>query len=79
MSCAMPQQDSPGLGFLPMAPGRSLSETETGLRSALHEAEGGELGQPRTAAELATAACELFGASADVDRTGSMAWLRAKR
>ena len=39
----------------------------------------GELGEPRTEAELATAARELFGSSAEVERTGSMAWLRAKR
>jgi SAM-dependent methyltransferase len=39
----------------------------------------GELGEPRTEAELATAARQVFGSSVEVDRTGSMAWLRAKR
>ena len=43
--------------------------------AALHRA--GEVGPPRSADELAAAARELFGSSAQVDRSGSMAWLRA--
>lgn len=42
--------------------------------AALHRA--GEVGPPRRADELADAARAVFGASADVRRTGSMAWLR---
>jgi len=42
--------------------------------AALHHA--GEVGPPRRAHELADAARTVFGASADVRRTGSMAWLR---
>lgn len=45
------------------------------LLAALHRA--GEVGQPRREEELAGAARSVFGASADVRRTGSMAWLRA--
>jgi SAM-dependent methyltransferase len=37
----------------------------------------GEVGPPRSAEELAAAARRLFGPSAEVRRTGSMAWLRA--
>ena len=37
----------------------------------------GEVGRPRRAGELDAAAHDLFGSSADVRRTGSMAWLRA--
>jgi SAM-dependent methyltransferase len=37
----------------------------------------GEVGPPRSSAELAAAAREVFGAGAVVIRTGSMAWLRA--
>jgi len=43
--------------------------------AALHRA--GEVGPPRRAEELADAARAVFGASSDVRRTGSMAWLRA--
>lgn len=43
--------------------------------AALHRA--GEVGPPRSRDELAGAARELFGNSAEVDRSGSMAWLRA--
>lgn len=39
----------------------------------------GEVGSPRSTGELTAAARELFGGSADVRRTGSMAWLRATR
>ena len=42
---------------------------------ALHRA--GEVAQPRRAEHLAGAAQGVFGASVDVQRTGSMAWLRA--
>jgi SAM-dependent methyltransferase len=41
----------------------------------LHHA--GEVGSPRTQAELAAAARDVFGDQARVTRTGSMAWLRA--
>ena len=37
----------------------------------------GEIASMRSAAELATAASELFGDAANVTRTGAMAWLRA--
>lgn len=43
--------------------------------SALHRA--GEAGPPRRTEHLAGAAQAVFGAAADVRRTGSMAWLRA--
>jgi len=43
--------------------------------AGLHRA--GEVGPPRSADDLARAAHELFGQSAEVQRTGSMAWLRA--
>ena len=43
--------------------------------AALHRA--GEVGRPRSAAELEAAARELIGRSAEVSRSGSMAWLRA--
>lgn len=36
----------------------------------------GEVGPPRSSAELADAARSCFGASASLTRTGSMAWLR---
>jgi hypothetical protein len=39
----------------------------------------GEVGPPRRQEHLAAAARAVFGASADVRRTGSMAWLRASR
>lgn len=42
--------------------------------AALHRA--GEVGPPRRVHELADAAQAVLGASADVRRTGSMAWLR---
>ncbi len=44
---------------------------------ALHRA--GEVGPPRSLAELAVAAREVVGDSVAVARTGSMAWLRATR
>ena len=50
------------------APGRAFL-------AALHRA--GEVGSPRPSDELAGAAAEIFGDSAEVDRSGSMAWLRA--
>ena len=43
--------------------------------AALHRT--GELGPPRSSADLAQAARELFGEGAEVSRSGSMAWLRA--
>ncbi len=43
--------------------------------SALHRA--GEVGPPRHAEHLTDAARAVFGAAADIRRTGSMAWLRA--
>lgn len=43
--------------------------------NALHRA--GEVATPRRAEHLATAAQAVFGAPADIRRTGSMAWLRA--
>ncbi len=45
------------------------------LLAALHRA--GEVGRPRSTDELAGAACQLFGQSAEVQRRGSMAWVRA--
>jgi ubiquinone/menaquinone biosynthesis C-methylase UbiE len=39
----------------------------------------GEVGPPRSRAELAAAARQACGDSAAVDRTGSMAWLRARK
>ncbi len=50
------------------APGRAFL-------AALHRA--GEVGPLRSSDELAGAAEEVFGDSAEVDRSGSMAWLRA--
>lgn len=43
--------------------------------TALHRT--GEVGPPRRAEELADAARAVFGATCEVRRTGSMAWLRA--
>ncbi len=43
----------------------------------LHRA--GEVGPPVSLAELTATARQAFGDSAAVDRTGSMAWLRARR
>ena len=43
--------------------------------AALHRT--GEVGPPRSAEELGVAAREVFGPSAEVRCTGSMAWLRA--
>ena len=43
--------------------------------AALHRT--GELGPPRSGADLGQAARELFGDAAEVTRSGSMAWLRA--
>lgn len=39
----------------------------------------GEVGQPRSRGELTAAAWQAFGGRAAVDRTGSMAWLRAAK
>ncbi len=39
----------------------------------------GEVGPPRSAAELLEAAREVFGPSASVRRVGSMAYVRAQR
>ncbi len=39
----------------------------------------GEVGQPRSLGELTAAARQAFGGRAAVDRTGSMAWLRARK
>jgi len=44
--------------------------------AVLHRA--GETGRPRRADDLQSAAAAVFGASAEVRRSGSMAWLRAR-
>jgi SAM-dependent methyltransferase len=68
-----------------MAPGGALfasmlvTDRAVGRRYLTLIRRRGEVGPPHTADDFAAAAGKIFGAGAEVQRTGSMAWLRVRR